>query len=106
MILDPERADVLQSTAAKILRDTEINAFLVFDLNRNTRCWEGMRSFGETLDEYRGDGSDVLDSAISIFPEDNATIIFTSGKQFKVFDPFITFLTSEMKVQRGSLKAS
>ena len=80
MILDPERADILQQTASKLLQNTQINAFLVFDLNENARRWTDMKSFNETFDDYLGDGSNVISSSISIHPEDNATIIFTSGK--------------------------
>ncbi|KAF8906525.1 hypothetical protein CPB84DRAFT_1813777 [Gymnopilus junonius] len=109
VILDPERADVLQSTASKILHDTQINAFLVFDLHGNTRSWECMRSFTDSLNVYLGDGSDILDSTISIIPEENATIIFTSGTTGLpkgVLSTQRQFLTNVLNVLVGGCRAS
>ncbi len=38
-----------------------------------------MSSMEEVMQDYCNDGLEILQSAISIEPEDNATILFTSG---------------------------
>lgn len=79
VIVDPERADVIQVAAARIMRQTDIEAFLVLELGTRQWQWDEMDSFQRVLDDYTSDGMDVMRSPISITPEDNATILFTSG---------------------------
>lgn len=61
------------------MRQTDIEAFLVLELGNRHWRWDGMDSFQRVLDDYSSDGMDVMRSSISITPEDNATILFTSG---------------------------
>ena len=61
------------------MRQTDIEAFLVLELGSRHWQWEGMDSFQRVLDDYASDGMDVMHSPLSITPEDNATILFTSG---------------------------
>lgn len=60
-------------------QETDIEAMLVFDFQDSRPIWEGMRYFEETLREYFSDGMHILTSPVSILPEDDATLIFTSG---------------------------
>ena len=80
VIFDTERAQLIQPAVQKLRQDSEIQAFIVFDddgQNRNDH-WPGLLSFDQTLQQYHSDGTDVTPVDI-IKPEDNATIIFTSG---------------------------
>jgi len=79
VILDPERAERLQDAASRMYLETDIEAMLVFDLHDSKPISEGMRYFEEKLHEYSSDGMHILTSPISILPEDDATLIFTSG---------------------------
>lgn len=77
--VDSERADLLQPIVKKLLRDTDNKTFLVLDVFNYHKQWDGMELYQECLDNYLGDGQDVIAQPMPICPEDNATIIFTSG---------------------------
>jgi hypothetical protein len=68
-------------------REAGVEAVLVFDFQARKRSWKGMRYFEETLHEYSADGMHILTSPISILPEDNSTLIFTSGRSMSVTTP-------------------
>ncbi|KAF9566756.1 long-chain-fatty-acid-CoA ligase [Agrocybe pediades] len=107
IILDPERADVLQSEVSRMCRESQVQGFLVFDLKDNTRRWEGIMSFGESLDGYHMDGLDKTYD--SIVPEDNATVIFTSGTTGLpkgVLSTQRQFLTNVLNVLVGGFRAA
>jgi len=87
VILDPERAERLQSVVPHMYRETDVEAILVFDFQERKPSWDGMRYFEETLREYSADGTHILTSPISILPEDNSTVIFTSGRLASVTSP-------------------
>jgi len=87
VILDPERAERLQPIALRILQKTTTEAFLVFDMSEPRRQWKHMESFEETLESYEDDGMSMLKAKakFTINPEDNATIIFTSGEWTRAY---------------------
>jgi long-subunit acyl-CoA synthetase (AMP-forming) len=87
VILDPERAERLQDVVSRMYQETDVEAMLVFDLKDSRPIWEGMRYFEETLREYFSDGMHILTSPVSILPEDDATLIFTSGGSMFVTRP-------------------
>ncbi|KII94769.1 hypothetical protein PLICRDRAFT_693101, partial [Plicaturopsis crispa FD-325 SS-3] len=77
IIVDAERANLLQP-ATRALRDAGTVGFLVLDAKAG-QSWEGMLHWDEAMARHPGDGADVLRNQVEISPEDNATIIFTSG---------------------------
>ena len=79
ILLDPERADRLAPAVFDILRDRQVTDFLVFDDQGNEHVWQGMTSFHRALQKYAGSTADILAVDPQIMPEDNATIMFTSG---------------------------
>jgi long-subunit acyl-CoA synthetase (AMP-forming) len=76
-ILDPERADLLQPVAGQLLQTSIIKSFLVFDLSQPRKSENFMPSLEEILENYQDD--QIFLPKTFIDPEDNATIIFTSG---------------------------
>ncbi|KAJ3516840.1 hypothetical protein NLJ89_g878 [Agrocybe chaxingu] len=109
VVLDPERADRLQSVIPKLLQETETTDFLVFDSLGPLRRWKQIHSFEESLRRYPDDGLDILNSAISILPEDNATIIFTSGTTGLpkgVLSTQRQFLTNVLNILAGGFRAA
>ena len=80
VIFDTERAQLIQPAVQKLRQDSEIKAFIVFDDDGQKRNnhWPGLLSFDQTLQQYHSDGTDIT-PIDTIKPEDNATIIFTSG---------------------------
>ncbi|KAH9485387.1 Long-chain-fatty-acid--CoA ligase FadD13 [Psilocybe cubensis] len=111
VIFDPERADLMHSTIQKIQHTaSEPVSFLVFDFKEhNNRVWEGIRSFGDSLNDYRVDGAGVVDTPIVVLPEDNATLIFTSGTTGLpkgVLSTQRQFLTNVYNVLVGGFRAS
>lgn len=79
VILDAERAQLIHPAVQKLREDSQIQAFIVFDDHMLNNHWQGLLSFHQTLQQYHSDGTQVLSSIDTIKPEDNATIIFTSG---------------------------
>ncbi|KAG6849878.1 hypothetical protein H0H93_004096 [Arthromyces matolae] len=79
VMVDAERADRLAPVALELLRDRPSN-FLVFDEPMDKNRWPGIGSFPVTIDRYQGDITDILTNDPQIMPEDNALIMFTSGK--------------------------
>lgn len=45
-----------------------------------------MQLYQECLDNYQGDGQEVIAQSPTLYPEDNATIIFTSGSEILASD--------------------
>ena len=80
VIFDAERAQLIQPAVQKLREDSEIQAFIVFDDDQNNNNhWPGLLSFDQCLQQYHSDGTEAITSVDIIKPEDNATIIFTSG---------------------------
>ncbi|KNZ77743.1 2-succinylbenzoate--CoA ligase [Termitomyces sp. J132] len=110
ILLDPERADRLAPAVFDLLRDTPATGFLVFDDQDNTEHgWQGMSSFYSALENYHGGTADVLAVDPQIMPEDNATIMFTSGTTGfpkGVLSTQRQFLSNIPNVMVGSMRAS
>lgn len=83
IIVDPERASIVESITSRLKEEMGVTGFLVLD--RCNRSWEHMESLSKLVDAYPryNDFNDILSQSIN--PEDNATIIFTSGIRFPVF---------------------
>ncbi|KAF8076364.1 hypothetical protein FPV67DRAFT_1471446 [Lyophyllum atratum] len=79
IIVDAERADRLEPVVQKLLAEAGVNGFLVLESQEGKGQWEGMQSWNSALDDYKGNTSEFLASNPEILPEDNATIVFTSG---------------------------
>lgn len=89
-IFDTERAQLIQPAVQKLRQDSEIQAFIVFDDQNPNNHWPGLLSFDQSLQQYHSDGKEVITSADIIKPEDNATIIFTSG----LLTPFLIYTSN------------
>jgi long-subunit acyl-CoA synthetase (AMP-forming) len=79
IIVDPERADRLETVVAELAKDAGANGFLVIDSHEGKGLWKGMRNCHDMIANFRGDPNEILKQDPFIVPEDNATIIFTSG---------------------------
>ncbi|KAK0481290.1 hypothetical protein IW261DRAFT_1470047 [Armillaria novae-zelandiae] len=71
IILDPERAEQIEPIAAHLKRDSGTSGYLGH--------WEGMDVWSKVFPNYVKDPGEILRDDPQIIPEDNATIIFTSG---------------------------
>ncbi|KAF8913879.1 hypothetical protein CPB84DRAFT_1757805 [Gymnopilus junonius] len=79
IIVDPERADTLGPIAKKLVTDSESNGILVIESLEIKKSWRGMKSWEAALNDYQGDPRKALSMDPQVLPEDNATILFTSG---------------------------
>ncbi|KAK7452629.1 hypothetical protein VKT23_012028 [Stygiomarasmius scandens] len=77
VLIDPERADRLVSVIPK-LKSSGVAGFAVIE-NSSNRTWPGVDDWKRVWDNYRGDVRRIMTEDPKIVPEDNATIIFTSG---------------------------
>lgn len=88
--VDSERADLLEPLVPQLIRDTEVKTFLVLDVSNYRKHWKGIQLYQECLDNYRGGGQEVIAQPPAVYPEDNATIIFTSGSEIPASDTVVT----------------
>lgn len=79
IIVDAERADRIESIASRLAREAGTTGILVLESHEGKGKWECMRSWNHVLNNYSGDCRKVLDVDPGILPEDNATVIFSSG---------------------------
>ncbi|KAL1731658.1 hypothetical protein EV714DRAFT_248729, partial [Schizophyllum commune] len=77
ILLDDERAQSLEPLVDQIKKDAGCVELLVF--RGGDRQPKGMKRLVDALTAYGEDGSSVLRSDPGILPEDNATVMFTSG---------------------------
>lgn len=77
LLLDEERADRLHP-AADAVRGTGVSSVLVFS-NAPSSKFSGFGRWKDVLSASGGDPRTILTRDLNIDPEDNATIIFTSG---------------------------
>lgn len=77
IVVDPERANILEPITTQLKKEAGTVGFLVLDTPNSS--WKGMEPLDKLVDTYSGDHgkSGLLNDQID--PEDNATIIFTSG---------------------------
>ncbi|KAI0068682.1 acetyl-CoA synthetase-like protein [Artomyces pyxidatus] len=79
VILDGQRADLLEDHASAIAKEVGTTGFLVWEHHEGRGKWNGMHIWSEVLQSERGDAQSVLANDPGLGPEDNATVIFTSG---------------------------
>ncbi|KAK0455656.1 uncharacterized protein EV420DRAFT_1272222 [Desarmillaria tabescens] len=79
VIFDPERADNIEPIAADIKGASGIEGYLVLEDHEGKGHWEGMDVWSKVFLQYHKDPGEILCDNPHIVPEDNATIIFTSG---------------------------
>lgn len=80
MLLDTERADRILPAAAK-LQANGVTGFLVLDSPVLHERWKTYQLWEDVLSRYEtnNDPNKILADDPHMTPEDNATIIFTSG---------------------------
>ncbi|KAF5370092.1 hypothetical protein D9758_001064 [Tetrapyrgos nigripes] len=79
LILDPERASVLEPEISQIVKDIKLKDVFVLESHEGKGVWAGMSDWKDVYNRYRGDFSDILNNDPHILPEDNAAVYFTSG---------------------------
>ncbi|KAF9075840.1 acetyl-CoA synthetase-like protein [Rhodocollybia butyracea] len=80
LLLDSERADVLEKSIQRIVKQNSMTGVLVFRTHEGRGSWQGMSSWTEMLRRYEEvNTSAILKEDPGILPEDNAAIYFTSG---------------------------
>ncbi|KAF7782563.1 hypothetical protein Agabi119p4_1939 [Agaricus bisporus var. burnettii] len=107
IIVDPERADILEPITSQIQEEAGTVAFLV--IAEDNHPWQNMRSLNQAVNSLKGsiDLQDLLCEQIE--PEDNATIIFTSGTTGLpkgVLSTQRQFLSNVFNVLVGSFRAA
>lgn len=88
VIVDPERAELLEPFVSKMAADAGTTGFLVFDAVEENRHWKGMDSFQVVVEKFSEQKAAQVISGLHIGPEDNATIIFTSGARAQLHSVF------------------
>lgn len=79
LLLDVERADRLEPVANLFAQKAGTRGFLVFGSKDGKGIWTAMECLDAVLHGFRGEAVEILISNPGITPEDNATIMFTSG---------------------------
>ncbi|KAJ4490255.1 hypothetical protein J3R30DRAFT_3278350 [Lentinula aciculospora] len=79
IFVDSERATLLSPAVAEIKSKAGTNAFLVLEAHEGKGSWSGMETWKSRYEGYNGNTEQVLTEDPQIVPEDNATILFTSG---------------------------
>ncbi|KAI0092719.1 hypothetical protein BDY19DRAFT_501652 [Irpex rosettiformis] len=77
LLLDEERANCLHP-AADAVRSTGVSSVIVFS-NAPATKWSGFERWKDVLSADGGDPRTIVTRDLKMDPEDNATIIFTSG---------------------------
>jgi len=75
IVLDPERADRLEPIASRFTAGT--TGLLVLEAGKGK--WNHMVTWDDALANYKGNFQNILTDDPEIVPEDNASILFTSG---------------------------
>ncbi|PPQ98616.1 hypothetical protein CVT24_003949 [Panaeolus cyanescens] len=109
VILDPERADVMQPFMTASIASNSPCRFLMIDIDRHSKPrTPSISSLDAALAQYSSNLS-VLDHPPQVSPEDNATIIFTSGTTGLpkgVLSTQRQFLTNVLNVLVGAFRAA
>ncbi|KAF9058217.1 hypothetical protein BJ165DRAFT_1426444 [Panaeolus papilionaceus] len=79
IVVDPERADRLEPIATGLMAEIGCSGMLVLEAHEGKGQWKGMTAWDKAMKEYKGDPSKILKQDFKITPEDDATILFTSG---------------------------
>lgn len=109
LFLDAERADRLEPVSNLLMQKAGTLSFLVFSSADGKGIWTAMESLDAVLHGFRRESADILASNPGITPEDNATIMFTSGTTGLpkgVLSSQRQFLTNIPNVLAGSWRAA
>ncbi|KAF8658333.1 hypothetical protein AX16_002100 [Volvariella volvacea WC 439] len=109
ILVDSERADRLEHIVPEFSQIVGITGFLVFESHEGRGHWEGMKCFKSVVNDYHGSLSSISEHDPKIIPEDNATIIFTSGTTGLpkgVLSTQRQFLTNVLNVLVGASRAA
>ncbi|KAJ7703176.1 hypothetical protein B0H17DRAFT_92476 [Mycena rosella] len=114
LLLDPERADQLEPDLVNLRKSTGATGVLVFDDHEGKTGWNGMDSWNFIMTHWNLDRAprgkqEILEDRTDITPEDNATIIFTSGTTGLpkgVLSTNRQFLSNVINVTVGAIRAS
>ncbi|KAK0234426.1 hypothetical protein EDD85DRAFT_792475 [Armillaria nabsnona] len=79
IVLDPERADMIETIAAELRLASGTSGYIVLEEHEGKGHWQGMDVWKTVFSGYNRDPGDVLGDDPQILPEDDATITFTSG---------------------------
>ncbi|KAA1474779.1 acetyl-CoA synthetase-like protein [Dentipellis sp. KUC8613] len=79
VLLDAASATSLEDRVDSIVLQTGATGFLVWEHQEDKGQWKGMRLWSEALRTFGGDRRRILEEDPKIMPEDDATIMFTSG---------------------------
>ncbi|KAK0222658.1 hypothetical protein EDD85DRAFT_892234 [Armillaria nabsnona] len=79
LILDPDRADMVQLIASELKKTTGISVYLVFNDQATEGRWAGMDTWTRVCSEDREGSEDILNNDPNVLPDDDAAIFFTSG---------------------------
>ncbi|KAK0502194.1 hypothetical protein EDD18DRAFT_683303 [Armillaria luteobubalina] len=79
IVLDPERADMIETIATELRLASGTSGYIVLEEYEGNDRWQGMDVWETVSSDYNGDPADVLGDDPQISPEDDATVTFTSG---------------------------
>ncbi|KJA24659.1 hypothetical protein HYPSUDRAFT_38744 [Hypholoma sublateritium FD-334 SS-4] len=109
IIVDPERADKIEPIAKELASEAGSSGILVIESHEGKGHWNGMKTWTTALVDYRGDPRKILTLDLDLTPEDNATILFTSGTTGMPKGVLTTqrqFLTNILNVMVGGRRAA
>ncbi|CAA7259743.1 unnamed protein product [Cyclocybe aegerita] len=108
IIVDPERANLLEPISRKLVAEAGSTGILVLESQEGKGKWEGMTTWHAAFNNYKGDPLKILTMDPKITPEDDATILFTSGTTGMpkgVLSTQRQFLTNILNVIVGTRRA-
>ncbi|KAK0481121.1 hypothetical protein EDD18DRAFT_1468239 [Armillaria luteobubalina] len=79
LILDADRADMVQPIASELKQTTGISAYIVFNDQATVFRWEGMDAWTTVYSEDGEGSEDIINNDPNVLPDDDAAIFFTSG---------------------------
>ncbi|KAJ7497314.1 hypothetical protein FB451DRAFT_1210942 [Mycena latifolia] len=110
LVLDPERADRLESDIVNLCKGAGAAGVLIFDDHDGKTSWSGMETLSSVINRWNLSHNlkrrQVLEERID--PEDNATIIFTgtTGLPKGVLSTNRQFLTNVINVTAAATRSS
>ncbi|SJL14023.1 uncharacterized protein ARMOST_17475 [Armillaria ostoyae] len=79
LILDPDRADMVQPIASELKKTTGISVYIVFNDQATGGRWAGMDTWTTVCSKDREASEDILNNDPNVLPDDDAAIFFMSG---------------------------